>query len=188
MKAKDMTRSDLIAFNRKKMRSLKARLARVSTLGENAPTYAQDVLQSIKEQKGNYKWSELTDRQLRDIYRDLIYADSLKSSRYYSAKRMMKDFEPIKEKVSVLSKAKQKEFWDVYGKLYERGTVLFEKFKYEIFQTASDVQYSGGDLEQLVGDIIHDFDETLLKGYAADSSEFSRIFTTKLHKRANPKK
>lgn len=124
--------------------------------------------------------TDLSDKELRILYRDLEYLDRLKTARVEGAKFTEEVFTPIKDKLNALSKSTQDKFWEVYGKMYEE-TATMQNYKYDIFQTAIDYIYSGEDTEDLVQSMIEQYRETLedLGGNATDA-EIKLLYTQKL--------
>lgn len=180
MLASQLTPQEMRKESRRLIKNLSRRIARIEGLGNTAPQYAVQKYREI-EKNIPKRLTQLSQKELNTLYRDLRYINSLKSSTAKGAMQTQAKFEPIKDKLQVLSEDKRKKFWEIYGKLYERTSGTMEKFKYELFETNIDYIYSGQDTDSAVEEIIEEYDKTLkeLGGFVTDE-EIKVLFTSKL--------
>ena len=179
MKASTLSRKEQQKEVRRLVKNLSRRIARIENLNLSGSQYAINRYREIeKTLPKNLRTA--TDKQIQTLYRGVRYVDSLKTGTVKGAKETMKTFEPIKEKLSILSKDTRQKFWEAYGKLYENSSTM-ANFKYELFDVLSDVMLQGVDTEQLVIDIIDEYMNTLeqLGGEVTDE-EIKVLFTDKL--------
>lgn len=181
MLASELNRSELQKESRRLLTNLSKRIARIEGLGSSAPQYAVNRFRDVEKELPK-RLSQLPEEDLRTLYRDLRYINSLKSSTVRGALDVQQKFEPIKAKLDALSPETRKKFWSIYGKLYERTSGTMENFKYELFEANIDYIYGGQDTDKAVQDIIEQYDNTLkqLGGNASDE-EVKVLFTSKLH-------
>lgn len=163
--------------SRRLIKNISRRISRIEGLGESTPLYAVNLYRDL-EKTIPKRLTELSDKDLRTLYRDLRYINSLKSSTVKGALQAQQKFEPIKAKLSVLSKETQDKFWSIYGRLYEKTGGEMEKFKYELFETNIDYIYSGSSVDDAFEEIINEYNASLED---EDTDEEVRIsFTNKL--------
>lgn len=179
MKASTLNRKEQQKEVRRLVKNLSRRIARIENLNLSGSQYAINKYRQLEKTLPK-NLGKATDKQIQTLYRDLKYSDSLKTSTVKGAKETMKTFEPIREKLSILSKDTRQKFWEAYGKLYENSSTM-ANFKYELFDVLSDVMLQGVDTEQLVLDIIDEYMNTLeqLGGEVTDE-EIKVLFTDKL--------
>lgn len=166
--------------SRRLIKNLSRRIARIEGLGASAPQYAVTHYREL-EKRIPSKLTQLSDKELQTLYRDLRYINSLKSSTVKGALQTQKTFEPIKENLETLSKDKQRAFWEIYGKVYERTSGTMENFKYVLFETNIDYILSGQDVDTAVEEIIDEYNKSLeeMGSYGTDE-DFKLLFTSRL--------
>lgn len=180
MLASQLTPAEMRKESKRLIKNISARISRIEGLGSSAPQYAVNRFRQL-EQNLPAKLTDLSDSQLRTLYRDLRYIENLKSSSVKGAKEVAVKFEPIKEKLDALSPTTKKKFWEIYGKLYERTSGTMENFKYELFAANIDYIYGGQEVDKAVMDIIEEYDKTLeYLGGNANDEEIKLLFTQKL--------
>lgn len=149
-------------------------------MSSSSPQYAVNDFKEIVKSMPS-KLSDASDKELRNLYRDLRYINSLKSSTVKGAKEVQEKFKPIADKLEALSENTRDKFWTVYGKLYEATGGRLEQFKYELFETNIDYIYGGGETDTLEYSIISLYDETLKElGSNATDEQIKVLFTSKL--------
>ena len=175
----NMSKSELIKETRRYYKNLKSRIKNVEKLNLSA---SRQTVKQFREFEKRFpkKLSKLPEKDIRTLYRDVRYLNSLKTSTVKGAKFTQEKFEPIREKLNALSKSKQEKFWEIYNKLYEITSTM-EHFKYELFDTNIDYIYGGEDVDKAVKDIIEQYNTTLeeLGGEASDE-EIKLLFTSRL--------
>ena len=180
MLASQLTPKEMRKESRRLIKNLSRRIERIEGLGSSAPQYAVSAYREL-EKRIPKKITQLSDKELKTLYRDLRYINSLKSSTVKGALQSQAKFEPIKDKLEALSPETRKKFWSIYGKLYERTSGTLENFKYEIFETNIDYIYGGQDVDKAVEDIIAEYDKTLKElGGDVTDEEIKILFTSKL--------
>lgn len=171
------------AEKRKEIRRLQKNLSRriknIEGLGASAPQYAVNKFREI-EKNIPLKLTKLNASKIDDLYRDLKYVSSLKSSTVKGAKEVQEKFEPIHYKINALSEDKRKTFWEIYDKLYSAVGATLENFKYEVLEANVDLMYSGKDDEAIINDIIESYKKSYEGG---ETDEDVRIlFSEELQK------
>lgn len=136
MKSNRLSREELISESKRIYKNLSARISRLREL-EGVPSYAIERFREIQE-KYPSKYSEMSDKTLREMYRDLRYVDNLKSSRVEGAKSSAKTFEPIKDIIGELDESSQKKIWDLIGRITS-DDILADKIKYQALYAAVDL-------------------------------------------------
>ncbi len=181
MLASQLSPREMRQESRRLIKNISRRIARIEGLGSSAPQYAVNAYREL-EKRIPKRLTQLSQKELTTLYRDLRYINALKSSTVKGALQTQSKFEPIKEKLEVLSPDTKKKFWEIYGKLYERTSGTMENFKYELFETNIDYIYGGQEVDKAVADIIEEYDKTLkeLGGNVTDE-EIKVLFTSKLH-------
>lgn len=158
---------------------LRKRIKRIRALGDNA---MQDAVAKFDEYMSNRKKiTPKTERaELLSYYRQLKYIDSLKSSTVKGAIAAGKTAAPVLKSLKSLSENKQKKFWDIYNKMVNRAG-LFDKFKYEIWQTSIDLMLQGEETEKILLDMIEAYDDLILElGSMADDETIKILYTERL--------
>lgn len=180
MLASKLTPQEMRKESRRLIKNLSRRIARIEGLGSSAPQYAVEHYREL-EKRIPKRLTQLSQKELTTLYRDLRYISALKSSTVKGALQSQKTFEPIKAKLEVLSPEARKKFWEIYGKIYERTSGTMENFKYELFETNIDYIYGGQDVDTAVEEIINEYDRTLkeMGSYASDE-EIKILFTSRL--------
>lgn len=141
-------------------RELREDLKQVREIAKNQPHFPRYSLQhmsKLEKQMRDVAVRDMSTTQLRTLYRDLNYIKSLKSSSVKGVTSMSFALEPIKEDLKTFSKTKQKEFWDMYGRLYQVYSES-SRFKYEIIPLAFEYFQQGGKIDNIT-----DKFETLLR-------------------------
>lgn len=179
MKASTLSRKEQQKEVRRLVKNLSRRIARIENLNLSGSQYAINRYREIEKTLPK-NLRPATDKQIQTLYRDLRYVDSLKTGTVKGAKETMKTFEPIKEKLSILSKDTRQKFWEAYGKLYENATTM-ANFKYEIFDVMTDYIFQGVDTDEIVLEII-DMYKNILEEMGGDvtDEEIKVLFTDKL--------
>ena len=113
---------------------------------------AVNRFKEIKSTYGNPKKS-MSDKELREMYRDLKYIDSLKGSRVKGALSIDKNLRDFYGVLNSMSPELQKNFWSVYNQLYERTGGKIERIKYDVFDVASMEMYTGDSVEEIVSNL-----------------------------------
>lgn len=180
MLASKLSPKEMRQESRRLIKNISRRIKRIEGLGSSTPQYAVNAYRDLEKKIPN-RLTQLSNKELNTLYRDLRYVNSLKSSTVKGALHTQSKFEPIKEKLEVLSPSTKKKFWEIYGKLYERTSGTMENFKYELFETNIDYIYGGQEADKAVADIIEEYDKTLkeLGGNVTDE-EIKVLFTSKL--------
>lgn len=180
MIASRLTVKEMRKESRRIIKNLSRRIERIERLGASAPQYAVEHYRKL-EKRLPARLTQLSEKELTSLYRDLRYINALKSSTVKGALQTQKTFEPIKQKLEVLSPDSQRKFWEIYGKLYEITGNTMEGFKYELFETNIDYIYGGQDVDTAVQEIINEYDRTLkeMGSYASDE-EIKILFTSRL--------
>lgn len=166
---------------RRLIKNISRRIERIEKYDkETTPQYAVEKYRSLNIPK---RLSELSRKELENLYRDLSYIEKLKSSTVRGAKEVQRKLEPIKNNLKTLSPEAKKKFWEIYGKQYEITSGTFEKYKYEVWGTILDMMYQGKTEEAIIEDIINAYDDTLeaLEG-EDDEDELSILLTDELKK------
>ena len=167
--------------SRKLINSLSKRISNIEVLGDSAPQYAVNNFRRLQETIPK-SLDKLKGKELRNLYRDLRYINSLKSSTVKGAKEVQKTFEPIKEKLDVLSPQLKDKFWEIYEKFYDIAGGTAEHFKYELFDANIDFIYSGNDTEKIVHDIIEEYNKSYKElGEFATDENVKILFSSKLN-------
>lgn len=180
MIASRLTPQEMRKESRRLIKNLSRRIERIEGLGSSAPQYAVSAYREL-EKRIPKRLTELSSTELTTLYRDLRYINSLKSSTVNGAIQTQSKFEPIKAKLEALSPDTQKNFWDIYGKLYERTSGTMENFKYELFEANIDYIYGGQEVDKAVEEILSEYDSTLKElGGDVSDAEIKVLFTSKL--------
>ena len=138
---------------RRLIKNVSRRIERIEKYDkETTPQYAVEKYRSLNIPK---RLSELSRKELENLYRDLSYIERLKSSTVRGAKEVQRKLEPIKNNLKTLSPEAKKKFWEIYGKQYEITSGTFEKYKYEVWGTILDMMYQGKTEETIIEDIIN---------------------------------
>lgn len=181
MKAYDLNRADTIKEIRRINRNLSTRIERIRG-SENLPQFAVEGYDKFRKRVDNMKskladGEKLTDNQLTTLLRDIRYINDLKSSRVLSAKYVAEVYTPIKTKLEALSPEQAKRAWKIYEKVQGEAALL-DRFKYEIVATATDYIYGGQQDDDIIQDVINEFDKVYEKFTGEiDNAEARVLFT-----------
>lgn len=146
---------------------IKALKKQISRLNNNLKRRIRNIEQSTETYKFSAdKYNKLDKslrgkdkQQLKDLFRDLLYIDNLKTSRFTGAVEANKTYGKIEKNLTSLSPKLKDEFWDAYGRIYENyGGAITEKYKYIFWEAVSQRQYSGESVDDIVKGIIEKFD------------------------------
>jgi hypothetical protein len=160
---------------RRLIKNISRRIERIEKYDkETTPQYAVEKYRSLNIPK---RLSELSRKELENLYRDLSYIEKLKSSTVRGAKEVQRKLEPIKNNLKTLSPEAKKKFWEIYGKQYEITSGTFEKYKYEVWGTILDMMYKGKTEEEIIEDIINAYDTLEELEGEDDEDEFSILLT-----------
>lgn len=140
MKLQELDSKELRKETYKLRRELREDIKAVKELSKTAPfipQYAVDLYKNVAKTMREKAIKYMTDSEVRNIYRDLKYISSLKSSTPEGAFDTAVKYEKnIGSFVKGLSEDERKEFFKFYDKAYGLLTrQTAELFKYEIFDT-----------------------------------------------------
>lgn len=148
MESTDLTKEELLKEVRRLRKNIGGRIKKIDALNIDLNRSAsKDFKKFLQTYKNIGK--DTTEKELRSAYRDLKYIDQLKTSTVKGAKKAYEDFKDVEGLVNILSPGKQKEFWDVYQKLYEVSGGMAERFKYDVFSEVINAEIQGVDMEEL---------------------------------------
>lgn len=161
MKASNLTRKQMEKSIRATRKQLKAEAIAIRDMlesygqaGAKAPLVAIERFEALNVpyqfRRGGVE--KYTDKQVRDLYRDLEYIKSLKTSTVQGAMEALENYGTIDSFLSSKSEGEKERFWKIYDKLYEK---LRDKYKYEVMQLVADMQDTGmtdDEIEKLITD------------------------------------
>lgn len=130
-------------------------------------------------------FSELNDKELRSIYRELKYIDDLKTSTLRGAEEAQTMYKDIEDIVDKLGPRVKQRFWKLYDNLYERNQLAALAYKYDILNALSTSTEKSRskmkDMSRVEEEIMNMFD-ILETGFDGDytSPEFSAYLTDTL--------
>lgn len=187
MKASNLSRKELEKRIRRSRKQLKGEAVKIREMlgaygqeGAKAPLVAIERFESLNvPHRFREGGKELyTDKEVRDMYRDLEYIKTLKSSTLEGAMETMDNFSEISSYLSSKSEAVQDEFWEIYDKLYE---TLRDKYKYEIMEIVADMQDKGMTRDEIVEAVTDPYHQILLE-YGKDISDekFELLYSDEL--------
>ena len=194
MLASNLTTKEMRKESRRLIKNLSRRIARIEGLGSTAPQYAVNKYREL-EKKIPKRLTQLSDTDLRTLYRDLKSINSLKSSTVKGAMSTQSKLDELTEKMQVdgkystlrelfssLSPKTRDSLWEFYGKTYDTmGKGIADKFKYELFGTAIDYVYGGEDIERAVLEIDALYERVNRElGSNADDETIKVLFTKRL--------
>ena len=117
----------------------------------------KDAYSRFKQFKKDVRYNDLSkysDKMIKDIYRDLKYIKSLKSSTLEGAEESARTFGVTKNFLESLSENKRQQFWDMYSRAYSNlRPDLVEKYKYEVFDVLTNEMVLGQDPEEIYAKI-----------------------------------
>lgn len=164
---------------RKLIRNIGRRVKNIEELGESAPQYATKRFHEITDNRKPL--SEMTEKELNTLYRDLKYVDNLKSSTVKGAILVQHNFEPYNNVLQILSENARKKFWEIYDKFYERTAGTAEAYKYIIFEQNIDEILSGNtDVDEIVHNLIEAYDKSLMETGGDDENAMRIRFSSNL--------
>lgn len=140
---------------------------------------AYNRFQQLKEDIDYNQLSNYSDLMVKNIYRDLKYIESLKSSTLEGAIEAAQTFGDTKRFLDSLSPQKREEFWGIYNRAYKNlRPDLIERFRYNIFGVLTNEMVLGQDSEEIFAQIKEAFDEAYESGKSEE--EQGEIFAEKL--------
>ncbi len=157
MKAENLSQKELQKETRKLLTNLSKRITRIEGL-ENAPQYAVNRFREIEKNVPS-RLTQLSEKDLRNLYRDLRYVNRLKSSTVKGAKEVENVFEPIKRKIESLSHENQRKVFGIYERFFETVGGLASHYKYEVLDYATEALQSFGGEDEALVNLIKAFDE-----------------------------
>lgn len=157
MKAENLSRNELRKETRRVLKNISRRIARIDAL-ENAPRYAVNRFREIEKNVPS-RLTQLSENDLRNLYRDLIYVNRLKSSTVKGAKEVEKTFEPIARKIEELPEEQRKKVFKVYEMFYGSVGGIASHYKYEVLDYAADALKGYEDINDLAIKAVLSFDE-----------------------------
>lgn len=164
---------------RKLIRNIGRRVKNIEELGFIAPQYATRKFHELTDNRKSL--SDMTEKELNTLYRDLKYVDNLKSSTVKGAIDVGRNFEPIKQDLDTLSESTKKKFWEIYEKFYERTAGTAEAYKYIIFEQNIDEIFSGNtDVDDIVNKLIEAYDKSLMETGGDDENAMRIRFSSNL--------
>lgn len=156
MKASDMTREQMersIRASRQELklvgREIREMLASYGREGAKAPLSAIERFEKLEvPYQFRRKGVELyTDAEVVDMYRDLEYIKSLKTSTVEGAMETLENFGTTFDTVEQMGDDFKSAFWDAYDRVYE---VMKDRYKYETLnimaEIAQELTSDGSDL------------------------------------------
>lgn len=184
MESERLTRAEREQEIRRLYRNISKRLKSVERQGF-APREALEnfnrATEKIDPHSVAHSLRALDDYEVTNLYRDLRYINSLKSSYVIGNKEYTEYWQPIKEKIDVLSTEQQKKLWKMYDKIYNISPI-YERFKYNIISGSlvemywgnTDPEEFGHTIERLYNELMHE------NGEAMTDAEFTIKFNEKL--------
>ena len=185
MKSEILTRTEREQEIRRLYRNISRRLESVKKQGfvpqESIENFAR-ATEMINPHKLSQSLHSMDDKQILNLYRDLRYINSLKSSYVIGSKEYETFWQPIKEKIDALSDSTKAKLWAMYDHIY-RISPFYERFKYTIISAATVQTYSGNTdaedfgakIEKLYNEIMRD------GGFSMSDEEFTIKFNEKLY-------
>ena len=107
----------------------------------------------------------MTEEAMNELYSNLQYVNSLRTSTVRGAHNASKFYQEVSNMLESLSEDKQKEFWGIYGRVYERRKNIAEFFKYQALVESKDEFMSGVSVDEAVENIIRMFGDKADKAY-----------------------
>ncbi len=153
---------ELAYQNQRLLRNLKRRFAtlkvRVNQTGEESPALKQ---WQGKIDRGTLKLTtrNLTKTELEAQHRELVYLNTLKTSRVKGYKNYVNKWKPtIDQLKSIGGSDLVDDFYTLYNKLVEENG-LIAKYKYELFEIISDGLINNLSDEEIRRRVMEKFDE-----------------------------
>ena len=165
--------------NTNEMRELKTKIKKLkNSLGKR--------IKRIEKAKETYKYTAekynkldknirgKSKTELNDLYRDLLYINNLKTSRYKGAINAYRTYQKVEFSLQALSPRYKDKFWEAYGRIYENyGGAITEKYKYIFFEAISERMYMGQSVDDIAKEIIEKFDAKWEQSGEDDEFEIS---------------
>lgn len=178
-------RTEYIDYIQTARRSMRASATQIKKRQDLPQFGAESFLKFEKRLQstlGKRKLSEIDDDMLRTIYRDTAYLyENIKSTHLSGAIEAKEKWLPIKEKMSVLSKAKQDQIQELYNK-YVSNYALIDRFRYEILETNVSFIYDVVDIEQALQELDEALRNVFKGGVQITDAEFNIRFPAELEK------
>lgn len=157
MKAENLSQKELRKETRRLLTNLSKRISHIEGL-ETAPKYAVNRFREIEKNVPS-RLTQLSEKDLRNLYRDLRYVNRLKSSTVKGAKDVEKTFEPIANKIEALPEEQRKNVFQVYEMFYGSVGGIASHYKYEVLDFAADALQGYADPNDLAINALLTFDE-----------------------------
>lgn len=119
------------------------------------PDYALKQFENIDKKYKNL--DELSEAQLRNLFRDIKYTSSLKSAHEENILDVANKL-AFKDELNYLSPKSKDKFWDLHKRLVSEH-MLESKFKYESFSETLDLMFQGADIDSIFELYATSFDE-----------------------------
>ena len=157
MKAENLSQRELREETRRLLTNLSKRISHIEGL-ETAPKYAVNRFRDIEKNVPS-SLTQLSEKDLRNLYRDLRYVNQLKSSTVKGATEVENVFEPIKRKIESLQQENQRKVFGIYERFFETVGGLASHYKYEVLDYATEAIQSIGDEDEALINLIKEFDK-----------------------------
>lgn len=175
MRAEQLTREDLIREIRRLRGNISKRVKRIERSDIPASTHSVEKFNELVENTPS-KLGSLKDKDLRDLYRDYKYLNSLKTSTVKGAIQSAATIEEVLKHYETLSEDKRSDFNKTLGRVEEHiGHSLFTYYKYDIYDAVDTMTFGGEDPEEAARRIIEAFDESIKQSNGGLSDDKFRI-------------
>lgn len=182
MRGSNLSKNELIEEIERLKGKLGSQFREFDTVGEMlSDSYGISRYRSLTKQMPKKLNRVKNVQRLKDLYRDLKYIDSLKSSTLQGALDVEQNFQPIKDKISVFSKDNQKKIWDIYRKFYAETHAQLGHYKYQLFDMIVDSAFLGMEEDAVVEDLLslytevrknYDQQEEIAQRFVQSAEEF----------------
>lgn len=138
--------------------NLKRRSKRIEGRKDIASQYLPEQLYKLQHEHPQ-KLSEMSYKELRSYYRELVRLDMAKSSRLKGAIETRKNFGHTENILKDFSDERKRKFWSLYDKVYENFLTYGLQFKYEILDYTAEIMeklsdnHSEGAIEELMEEL-----------------------------------
>lgn len=134
MKAENLSRDELIKRIENGLNSIGSRVADIKEagyrLGKDAVYRFEKLVENIPEDLNS-----MSDKELRNTYRDLLYINDLKTSTLEGAEQASVMYKDIEDMLGKLSEPMRKRIWDLYNNLYsENKNIGSALYKYDVLR------------------------------------------------------
>lgn len=185
MESKQLTREERIKEIKRLYNNISKRLKSVEAQGfgsREATENFKRATEKIDPHRLAKSIKDLDDKEVINLYRDLSYINSLKSSYTIGNKEYTEFWQPIKEKIEPLSDSTKSKLWEMYDKVYNISP-LYERFKYAIIASATEQIYSGNTDPEAFGAKIEELYNEIMRdgGGSMSDEEFTIKFNEKLY-------